>query len=200
MARSRSWWRSVFKHILKKEHLHVTVLLSNTRGENHAANTTCSCVCVWEPCAVLCGSSVACSSGASRGGPGQDRAGPLVIPTFSGALARTWWASARKRLRSLVRFSLTVSRSLFYSLLFLTPQPPPSPPTPHPLEPLCEWVNSKCLLSSSAGPLYDALDIRWKPVSKLQMHLHYVFCSTLLATLMALKGFIFTQILAFNEF
>lgn len=38
-----------------------------------------------------------------------------------------------------------------------------TPPTPHSLEPLCEWVNSKCLLSGSAGPLYDALDIRWNP-------------------------------------
>lgn len=104
---------------------HVTVhCLSSAwmRGEKPCSeHDLLVCMCVWEPCGVLYGSSVACSSGASRGGPGQDRASPLVIPAFSGALARTWWAWARKRLRSLVRFSLSLSPTRSFIPFFFSP-------------------------------------------------------------------------------
>lgn len=113
------------------------------------------CVCVRTMCSALAGQcSVQCRSEQRR--PGQRSPSTLVIPAFSGALARTWWAWARKRLRSLVYFSLSLplflSLTLLFPLFFSC-----SPPPPRPLEPLCEWMDSKCLLSNSvchSVPLY----------------------------------------------
>lgn len=103
-----------------------SVQFMNTRWKPCSKHALLVCICVRTMRGTL---SEQCSVQfrSEQRRPGQDRASPLVIPAFSGALARTWWAWARKRLRSLVRFSLTVSHSLFYSLLFLTPPDSTSP-------------------------------------------------------------------------
>lgn len=130
-------------------HAGVHVFISWIWGGNHTANTTaCVCLCVRTMCAALVGQcSVQFRREQRRPRPGQSQysGNPRVFRSPGPYLM-----GLSKKKVALSRVFL--SHCLPLTLLFpsFSHAPPPPSPTQHPLKPLCEWMNSKCLLSNSA--------------------------------------------------
>lgn len=151
-------------------HPHVTlyVFFSWIWGENHTASmTACVCLCVRTMCAALAGQcSVQFRREQRRPRPGQSQysGNPRVFRSPGPYLM-----GLSKKKVALSRVFL--SHCLPLTLLFpsFSHAPPPSP-TQHPLKPLCEWMNSKCLLSNSARVPVCCTGFHRKQGEVLQSH------------------------------
>lgn len=131
--------------------IHVNFL--RMRDELHTASMT-GCVCVRTMCSALAEQcSVQFRSEQRRPRPVQPQypGNPYVFRSPGPYLMSL---SKKKVALSMVCFSLSLSVSPSFSFclsLFYSPSFSHAPP-PRPLEPLCEWMDSKCLLSNSACP------------------------------------------------